>query len=260
MAKFFFAGDTHSFLEHWDYLIGHCVNQNLDTIYQVGDFGYWEHTHKGERYLDGLQDELARANLTVRWVDGNHENHELLRSKYEVTAPAAYRIRPNIIYQSRGSTLEVDGVKLLFVGGATSIDKGGRTQGVSWWPEEALTYGEVMNAIEAGAGADILVSHDAPLGNYHMNNVLNEQLKDSSSMWHQVFLESYAHRKMIYEIVDAVRPRFVVHGHYHYSHQATLRVGADDVRIIGLDQSGKGLKSWKVLEVTPRKKRPDADN
>lgn len=256
MAKFFFAGDTHGFLEHWDYLIGHCLSQKLDTIYQVGDFGYWEHTPNGVHYLDGLQDELKNAGLTVRFVDGNHENHELLRSKYDVIAPAAYKIRPNIVYQSRGSTLEVDGVKLVFCGGATSIDKHGRTPGFSWWPEEVLTYTDIHNTIANGADCDILVTHDAPLGNYHMNNVLKEQNASTSNYrMHELFQESYAHRKMIYGIVDAIRPRYLVHGHYHYSHQAMIKVGADDVRIFGLDQSGTGLKSWKVIEVTPRKKQ-----
>lgn len=252
LYRFFFAGDTHGSTPQWRYLIRECKNQGLDTIYQCGDFGYWEHTFKGQEYLRVLQQYLEEAGVTAYWIDGNHENHELLRQKYGVIAPGGYEIRPNIIYQSRGSTKTVNGIKLVFCGGAVSIDKDGRTPGSTWWPEEEVTYTDIDNTIKDGMGCDILVTHDAPLGDYPMNNVLNEQLGSvPNQRIHQIFLESYGGRKAIAGIVEAIKPRVLVHGHYHHYHSDIVDYGHFKTKIIGLNMDGTGKESWEVVTIGP---------
>jgi len=71
-------------------------------------------------------------------------------------------IEPNIFYCPIGSTLDINGTVIMFVGGADSIDKRYRTPRLSWWAQEVLTdedYDYIVSTVER---ADIIVSHTCP--------------------------------------------------------------------------------------------------
>lgn len=47
------------------------------------------------------------------------------------------------------------------LGGATSVDKAQREQGVNWWPDEDITDEQVAEAI-AGGSAELMLTHESP--------------------------------------------------------------------------------------------------
>ncbi len=84
------------------------------------------------------RDILRNLPVTVLFVDGNHENFEQLNS-YAVeiwNGGKVHFIESNIIHLMRGQVFEIDGKKFFTFGGAYSVDKMYRTEGITWFPEE----------------------------------------------------------------------------------------------------------------------------
>jgi hypothetical protein len=134
------------------------------VVLQCGDFGYFP--HMTQTHLDALGDitpvrmgEVKTKNTHVHWCDGNHEDHEALLALDDL------EVFPGVFYQPRGSTLVLpDGRTVLFVGGADSVDKGYRTRGVDWFPEELITHADINRLPDPKAvNIDIVVSHTCPV-------------------------------------------------------------------------------------------------
>lgn len=131
----------------------------------AGDFGIWD-----ERGLVELRGVFARLrpNLTVAFVDGNHENFDLLEEYIPIThwGGKVRRIFPNLYHLMRGEVYTILGRKVLAFGGATSIDKKWRNPGSSWWPQEHWSQHD-LNRLEELIGdpdleVDIILTHEAP--------------------------------------------------------------------------------------------------
>ena len=76
--------------------------------------------------------------VTTLFIDGNHENFEQLNS-YAVeqwNGGKVHIIEDNMIHLMRGQIFKIDGLKFFTFGGAYSIDKMSRAEGISWFPEE----------------------------------------------------------------------------------------------------------------------------
>ena len=108
-----------------------------DYVIIAGDFGgVWS-----EKTLEQDLYHYKKLPFTVLFVDGNHENFDLLNS-YEVeywNGGKIHRIAKNIIHLMRGQVFEIDGKTIFTFGGAISIDKVHRKEHISWWKEEMPT-------------------------------------------------------------------------------------------------------------------------
>jgi len=95
------------------------MNKN-DFVIVAGDFGYWRDTKEQNYWLDWLE----AKNFTTLWVDGNHENYDLLK-KIEVdkwNGGKVQYIRPSVIHLMRGQVFAIDGCKIFTFGGARCHD------------------------------------------------------------------------------------------------------------------------------------------
>ncbi len=121
-----------------------------DYVVILGDFGLIWDESKEELYWRNW---LAVRNFTTLFIDGNHENFDLLK-QYEVVdwhGGKVQFINNNIIHLMRGQVYQLDGKTIFTMGGGTSIDKKYREPGKSWWPEELPTgyeYEEALNNLE----------------------------------------------------------------------------------------------------------------
>lgn len=136
-----------------------------DCVTVAGDFGLIFHGNSAEKQmLDWLQEK----NFTTLFVDGNHENFNLL-NKYDVeywNGGKVHKIRPNVIHLMRGQVFTINEKKIFTFGGATSIDKYCRTEGISWWPEELPSKKEedegLDNLDKHGWKVDYVITHGCP--------------------------------------------------------------------------------------------------
>lgn len=147
----FITGDTHSNIDikklsNKKFPIGATLTRN-DYVIIAGDFGFiWNGSKEEKWWLKWFGDK----NYTILFVDGNHENFELLNS-YPIeiwNGGKVHKITENIIHLMRGQVFNINGKKIFTFGGATSIDKERRTKHISWWSEELPTTAELNEGID----------------------------------------------------------------------------------------------------------------
>lgn len=208
------AGDVHGDSRFVAHLCEQAADTGCDTLLQLGDFGYWEHTRDGERFLDGTHRTLRRHGLQLVWVDGNHENLPLLWDRYPVDEATGFApVRGRVHYAPRGARWTWRDVAFLAAGGAYSIDQDWRRDAMAkgalrmWWPQEELTDTDVERCA-AGGRADVVIAHDCPAG-VDVGPLLAVPAAD-------------VNRRRLRRVVDAVQPHAVWHGHYHRRTSAML--------------------------------------
>lgn len=175
-----------------------------DYVIICGDFGgVWSGNSKDDYWLDWLESK----NFTTLFVDGNHENFDELE-KYEECSwngGKVHYIRPSVIHLMRGYVYDIEGMKVFTMGGARSIDRAYRREGVSWWPQEMPSEEEITRARQNLAlndnQVDLIITHDAPRSIASMISY-EKTVKDEL----MVFLD---------EIKNTVGYRHWYFGHFH---------------------------------------------
>lgn len=149
-VKILITGDLHNRFEQLNALI---ARRRPELVICAGDFGYWPR-FTGDRTLPLSAIKLQTAEKLL-WCEGNHEDFWSLKGR------ESDEIEPGIIYMPRGSTYTLpDGRIILFMGGAESIDKMYRTEGIDWFREEIITQKDFQNLPEGKV--DIFVTHTCP--------------------------------------------------------------------------------------------------
>lgn len=133
-----------------------------DYVIIAGDFGLvWDNGTEELYWRDWLEDRP----WTTLFIDGNHENHEMLAELPEVewNGGRAHLLSSSVIHLMRGQVYDIDGSKVFTMGGAQSVDKEWRLPQVSWWPEELPSkaeYDEAEANLDAcGWKVDYVITH-----------------------------------------------------------------------------------------------------
>lgn len=167
----YITGDTHGQLDsfHTEF-----IDKNIqkgDKLIVCGDFGFIWHDDicpAGKKADALMLDFLAKKDYEILFCDGNHENfNELLQYPVtEIYSGKAHKIRDNIYHLMRGEVFEIEGNSFFVMGGAYSIDKGIRSENISWWKQELPVDDEYKNAIshikEYHYKIDFIISHTCP--------------------------------------------------------------------------------------------------
>ena len=149
---------------------------------QIGDFGAGFSPYE----------ELPKTSEHHRMIRGNHDN------------PAVIKNLPGYIPDGHH---EGD---WFFVGGAWSIDWAYRTEGVSWWPDEELSVGELYDIYDKYVMAKprVMITHDGP------SSVTNEMIisKGLSISGKQIPTRT---GQALDAMFQAHKPEYWFFGHYH---------------------------------------------
>lgn len=168
----YLAGDIHGLLEidkvveyfDDDSLTEECSKEK-DYLILLGDCGVlWDGGKKDKE----LQHILNNLPVTVLYIDGNHENFDLINEcpESEWNGGRVHMISDSIYHLLRGQVFEIDGKTFFTFGGGNSIDKMWRTPGVSWWAEEMPSDYEYeegdRNLERVGNKVDYILTHTCP--------------------------------------------------------------------------------------------------
>ncbi|MGY4856861.1 metallophosphoesterase family protein [Cryobacterium sp. AP23] len=203
-------GDLHGDIGALLTIADNLREREIDVLLALGDVGVpWPGENSSNR-LSKVSKRLASRSQTLYFVDGNHDDHRLLRI-FQTGSEGPRELRPNIFHLPRGyRTVLGSGMSLAALGGANSIDVEHREEDVSWWPQESITDDD-LEAL-GQEHADILVGHDAPLD----VSTLDAMLADTDQNWSSQGLE-YARRgrQQFHTGFLQVTPRLYLGGHYH---------------------------------------------
>lgn len=183
----YITGDTHADFTRFGR--SHLTAAAGDYVIVCGDFGgVWDASKESRYWLKWLSDKP----FTTLFVDGNHENYDLLNS-YPVTewnGGKVHFITDHIIHLMRGQVFDIDNIRFFTMGGASShdIDAGilepdapdfrqkrkqldrqmvlYRVNHISWWREELPSDEEMAEGLRnlnrCGYKVDVILTHCAP--------------------------------------------------------------------------------------------------
>lgn len=236
-GRIIIAGDWHGNTQAALDIISAAVRRDVAVILQLGDFGFWKPGSATDRYLDALESACAQHDLTLLWVDGNHECFPELYKLPVDSATGLRSVRGRIYHLPRGLRWTWHGRGWMALGGAYSVDRHRRIPGSSWWPEEFVSEEEAARAIEGGP-VDVIVAHDCP------DRVDIPGLAAPGVFPAAQLALSEAHREMVGAVVDSTRPSVLLHGHYHVRYTAARELsGGGRTAIIGLGDDGGLLRN-----------------
>ena len=164
-----------------------------DFVIILGDFGLiWDGSKEEKYWLDWFD----RKPFTTLFIDGNHENFDLLDTfpVVDFHGGKAHQIRDHVYHLMRGYVFDLCGKKFFAFGGASSHDiqdgildpndfadmddfkrtykqwnrcgKMFRVKGVSWWPQEMPNDEEMEHGRQSlkavNNEVDFVISHCAP--------------------------------------------------------------------------------------------------
>ena len=188
-----------------------------DLLVICGDFGLiWNNpiTLEEKFFIDWLD---SRP-WTTLFVDGNHENYDLLDT-FPITTWHGGKVAvlpgtKNVIHLLRGQVYEMGSYGRWFcMGGAPSHDISSRVAGVSWWPREVPSEQEMdegwANLERVNFQVDYVFSHDVPrkLRRFAMARHYDEtRLQDDA-------ISAFLQR--VEDALDHKRLKMWYSGHYH---------------------------------------------
>lgn len=223
MSSIALAGDWHGQLG-WQKAALHTLGRRgVKIVLHAGDYGVgWP--GKWPSFVDSAESVLKQYDMTLYVTPGNHENWNWINSR-EYDDVGFYHMTKHAILLRRNTVFEIpygDGQSRLVhsLGGAPSIDYQFRSQNVSWWKEEMLTYGDVLRACEIGEeyDVDIMMTHDAPDGGTdRVQRIIDNP--DYTMFTRNGFAYAAEGRALMNHAVSGVKPKMFVHGHFHAADQ-----------------------------------------
>lgn len=199
----FITGDTHGGMD-----VGKLNTKNFpegknltkdDYLIVTGDFGFiWDESNQDRYWLKWFQNK----NFTTLFVDGNHENFDLLNAfQIEMwNGGKVHRINDSVIHLMRGQIYLIDGNKIFTFGGAMSSDIEFRKENVSWWKDEMpskVEQEEGLKNLEVNNWeVDYIITHTCPASALKVINNTFQKDKEVTELYD--FFE-YINRKVKYK-------------------------------------------------------------
>lgn len=143
-----------------------------DKLIICGDFGFVFNIadENGEYTEDAKLDYIAEyLHQQVFFVSGNHENFDRLYAYPDAPlygGVAKEILKDKIYLLKRGECYTIEGKTFFSFGGAYSIDRGMRQEGISWWKHELPSNKEYHHAAETikknNRQFDYIITHTCP--------------------------------------------------------------------------------------------------
>lgn len=225
IGRLLITGDTHGDAAALALIVKQM--EPSDALIVAGDFGFvFRDTPDEWSFLNDVDCFLRKMGSYIIYVDGNHENHQVL-NKLPVeywNGAKVHRVRSRILHVLRGEVLTLKDKNIFCFGGAFSIDRSVRVLNKSFWEEELPTDEDYCNGnsnLEKYDRIDYIVTHTCPLnlvpclGTFHaaaeerqLQNYLqwvSERFPDAGwffGHWHQDRMLGNRFRAIYLDLVD----------------------------------------------------------
>lgn len=223
-------GDIHGKLEELLYMLTHLVEG--DTVVLLGDNGL-------NFYKDGTDVKRKRrlsiaalqAKVDILIVRGNHDIRPSDIESYSLVDYKGARAWiesefPYLYFAEDGGVYEIEGQRVLTIGGAYSVDKYYRLdKNWPWFPNEQLSEKErefILDSLDANAYYDLVFTHTCPYNFRPLKDFLDYKVEEDFTM--EIFLQQ------VYNKIEKNFGSWMC-GHFHHSRQIAPRV-----RVLGINE------------------------
>jgi hypothetical protein len=198
-----FLGDHHG---EWSYLLDIVDAKKISDCYliSVGDSGIgFTNKENQEKNNHWLNEEFKERNIVFMAARGNHDDPAYFQGANRVSLSNFELIEDYTV-------AEYNGKKIQFIGGAVSIDRTARKEGVSYWEDEAVKLDR-----DKCKKVDILVTHTAP--SWCFPQQFNEMVYGWALEDAYLIGDLSNERAIMDEIFKLCKPYLHLYGHFHSS-------------------------------------------
>lgn len=217
----FLLGDIHG---DWNELFFRIREHDIKDSYivSVGDLGIGfkykkEHEYKQSENLNNL---FKQRGITFYGIRGNHDDPSYFKGNDRLIFSNFELLEDYTVAKYGASTIQ-------FIGGAISIDRTGRKEGVSYWKDEALVFNR-----EYCQKVDILVTHTAP--SYCFPQQFNEMVYGWAKEDAHLLKELTEERAVMDEIFKICAPSLHFYGHFHSNRVENIDICTH--RLLNIDE------------------------
>lgn len=196
-----FLGDHHG---EWSYLLDIIDAKKISDCYliSVGDSGIgFTNKENQEKNNNWLNEEFKERNIVFMAARGNHDGPAYFQGANRVSLS-------NFELIEDYTTAEYNGKKIQFIGGAVSIDRIARKEGVSYWENEVVKLDR-----DKCKEVDILVTHTAP--SWCFPQQFNEMVYGWALEDAYLIGDLSNERAIMDEIFKLCKPKLHLYGHFH---------------------------------------------
>lgn len=201
------CGDWHGNLG-WVRILARAIPHlapDITTILQLGDWAM---------DMAGTDEAFAGTGITRIYVTlGNHEPWGEITRLQDAYPGAAVQVSEITWLLPRPARLRIGGRAVLSLGGATSVDKAWRREGVSWWPDEDISHEHVVAAIASG-DADLMLTHEGP-DDTPVRAVQEVLRTNPMGFPADALADSLLSRRRVAKVWNIIYPELLMHGHMH---------------------------------------------
>lgn len=201
------CGDWHGD-QSWARTLGRAMPHlapDITTILQLGDW-WMNPTATDEAFANTAIDKIYV-------VLGNHEPWNEVTPLLDAYPGAAVQVSEITWLLPRPARLRIGERTVLALGGASSVDRFWRREGVSWWPDEEITDEHVRAAIASGP-ADLMLTHEGPAET--PVRAVKEVLRTNPMGFpDDALANSLLSRRRVAKVWNIVYPELLMHGHMH---------------------------------------------
>jgi len=198
-----FLGDHHG---QWDFVFDIIETKKIENCYIicVGDGGEgFISKEKQLRQFDILNNRFKKNNIEYKSIRGNHSDPFYFQELNKISLSNFELIEDYSVYQHDSKLIQ-------FIGGAISIDRTGRKEGVSYWKDEKLVFDK-----DKCQKVDILVTHTAP--SWCFPQQFNEMVYGWAREDAYLLEDLTDERAVMNEIFKLCKPSLHLYGHFHTS-------------------------------------------
>ena len=201
--EIYYIGDHHG---DWENLFRVADRAKLKNCYliSVGDSGIGFRPYKQQiENIDQLNKRFEKLDIIFMSIRGNHDDPDYFKDEGRIHLSNFELIEDYTVMEHNGKSVQ-------FIGGATSIDRSKRTQGISYWSGEGLNFdGDKLRKV------DILITHTAPPWCFpqKFNKMVYDWADDDGYLLEELVLE----REVMGEIFKVCQPSLHLYGHFHDS-------------------------------------------
>jgi UDP-2,3-diacylglucosamine pyrophosphatase LpxH len=198
-----FLGDHHG---QWDFVFDIIETKKIENCYIicVGDGGEgFISKEKQLRQFDILNNRFKKNNIEYKSIRGNHSDPFYFQELNKISLSNFELIEDYSVYQHDSRLIQ-------FIGGAISIDRTGRKEGVSYWKDEKLVFDK-----DKCQKVDILVTHTAP--SWCFPQQFNEMVYGWAREDAYLLEDLTDERAVMNEIFKLCKPSLHLYGHFHTS-------------------------------------------
>jgi hypothetical protein len=198
------SGDWHGNTWWARGVVERAARAGVHMLWQLGDAAFRWPGPGNDRFDRKVDKYLKDNDIHLLFCDGNHDPHARLRKLKlddDGFAPLTDRIR----YAPRGFRFMAGGRQVGVLGGAFSVDRDSRREGMTVWADLEEPTQEDVDRL-GDDPLDILLTHEAPTG---------VQLRSQLRLPDDVVARANLSRDLVRQAMERTRPALLAHGHHH---------------------------------------------